>query len=148
MGVNGLLLEDKQRRGGKVVELRIAKLDSRSAGISIFILDEDLLFKVLHVRDVAEEYTFVEPHQLAVWTSSLMESERVRLVLGLRDWLPEIFEELQIFIFEDVFSARNVDFSVLVSWIGVVDHVLDGPIDNELIPEPWVHLGNQLIDTC
>lgn len=147
MGIHGLLLEDKQGRSGKVVELTIAKLDSGSAGISIFILDEHLLFKVLHIGDVGEENTFVEPHQLDAWLTSLMVSDRVCFVLGLRDWLPEIFEELQIFIFEDVFSACNVDFSVLVGWICVVDHVLDRPIDDELISEPWVHLGNQLVDT-
>jgi hypothetical protein len=61
MGIYGLLLEDKKRRRGIVVELTIAKLNSMFAGISIFILDEDLLFKVLHIREVGEENTFVEP---------------------------------------------------------------------------------------
>jgi hypothetical protein len=130
-------------------------LDRELAGISIFVFHEDLLLKVLDILEVGEENTFVEPHQLHIWTifllfiflTSFAESYRVCLVLGLSDWCLEIFEEPQTFVFDDVICAFNVDFSVLVGWIGVVDHVLDGPIDDELVSEPWVHFGDELIDT-
>jgi hypothetical protein len=36
---------------------------------------------------------------------------------------------------------------VLVGWIGVIDHVFDGSVYNELVSEPWIHLGNELIDS-
>lgn len=105
MGIYGLLLEDKKRRSGKFVEFTFGKLNSVFAGISIFILDEDLLFKVLNIREVGEENTFVEPQQLAIWTDSIIESKRVIFALGLHDWCRKIFEELQIFVFDDVICA-------------------------------------------
>lgn len=36
---------------------------------------------------------------------------------------------------------------MLVGWIGVIGHVFDSSIDNELVSQPWIHLGNELIDS-
>tara|TARA_B110000305_G_C19045011_1_gene449998 strand:- start:212 stop:436 length:225 start_codon:yes stop_codon:yes gene_type:complete len=56
-------------------------------------------------------------------------------------------EQFKLFILEDVVGALNVDFSVFIGWVYIVNHILDRSVNNKLISQPWIKLGDKLVDS-
>ena len=59
MSKDRLLLEGEESRSGPLVEIFVFEFNGLSGGISMFVLDEDLLGEILDVFDVAEEDALV-----------------------------------------------------------------------------------------
>ena len=58
-----------------------------------------------------------------------------------------MWQQLQLFVFQDFCGVQMVDFPVLVGWVDVVSHIFDSFMDYELVSQPRLHLRNALVDS-
>jgi hypothetical protein len=57
-------------------------------------------------------------------------------------------DQFKTFILEDGIGTFDVDFCVLIGWVYIVDHIINGSVDHKLISQPGVKLRDQLVDSC
>lgn len=76
-----------------------------------------------------------------------MKFQTERLVLRLPNWTFEVWDQFKLFVLEDVVGALDVDFSVFIGWVDIVHHILDRSVNNKLVSQPWIKLGDKLVDS-
>jgi hypothetical protein len=151
MGVDALLLEDEKGLWLPLVKFGVRELKRLFLWLSIGTDNEYFLVEFINTGSVHHENALVQEEHWRKYISLIIQFLHLLTMSFGLSFHDRRFEPWQDLLYRTVckgsFSFGMINLDVFTDRIYEGNYILNAFLDDELVSEPWLHLGNQLIDS-